>query len=157
MVIQHWHQLIRSLRKELFGFFARPYGGMEVEIMIAIAELWQAVALVAASQTMWNTRALQDFVYWGISAWLVAVPFTVASLLSLVGIVLFFRRNPACAPLRLYGSCLSSIIWSWLFFKTGFVLSWELGYVGTCFLFSIWSIRVMIAAKQRWQWRLRQA
>lgn len=138
-----WHNRIKE-------FFQRPWGGMEVEMIIATAEIGQAFLLIFLPESLWQTRAFQDFVYWGVNTWIVAVPWMVAGVSSWVGIVLALMHNKICAPLRWIGSFLSTLLWSWVAIKTGIVVDWSIVYVLICFLFSFWSIRISAAAMSRW-------
>lgn len=154
---------LNDFRRGLSTFLSRPYGGVEVEIIITLSEIAQAVFLLVVPNTMWNTRAFQDLVYLGIPAWLVAIPWAAAGLLSAYGLVPFFislyRSLRDGLPInhkigafqRWLGSLFSVVLWAWVAVKTGLVLDWSIVYVFICILFSAWSIRITLASLRRWQ------
>lgn len=145
-----WTERLTAARHTINSFFGRPWGGMEVEMIVSTAEIGQAFLLFLMPDALWQTRSFQDFVYWGIPAWAVGTPWAVASVISWIGIVLALAHRKACAPLRWAGSFLSTLLWGWVAIKTGIVSDWSIVYVLICFLFSVWSIRISTAALSRW-------
>lgn len=154
---------LNDFRRGLSIFLSRPYGAVEVEVIITLSEIAQAIFLLIVPDTMWNTRAFQDLVYLGIPSWVVALPWASAGLLSAWGLIPFFIavyrsirdgttvNHRIGAPQRWVGSFLSVICWSWVTVKTGLVLDWSIVYVFVCGLFSIWSIRITLTSLKRWQ------
>lgn len=150
MDIECLRDCLRKMRHRISFFLTRPYGGMEVEMLIGITEISQAMILFFVPAALWQTRAFQDLAYWGISPIVVAIPWLVAGTCSWVGIIFAFFHYRICAPLRWVGSFLSTLGWGWVAVKTGFVVDWSIVYVVICFLFSFWSIRISGAAFSRW-------
>jgi hypothetical protein len=127
----------------------RPFGGFEVEALIAGSEIWWAVSLFLSPKGLYNTQGLRDFYGLGVAP-LLALPWLFAGSLNLVGIVLFFMRRRSCAAVRFAGSSISTFIWFMVFIKTGIVLDWNAPYNGIYFFFGWWSIRLTFAAVARY-------
>ncbi len=143
--------MLEKFRATASALLNRPHGGMEVEMIISATEIAQALMLFVGPQTLWQTRAFQDFVYWGVPAWIIGIPWAAAGIVSWVGIVFSLNgKVPECAPMRWMGAFLSTILWGWVAIKTGAVADWSIVYVFICLLFSLWSIRSSVSAWRRW-------
>lgn len=165
---------IEAMKKSCLLFFFRRYGGTEVELIITLSEIAQGLFLIFIPNSGWNTAAYQDFVYYGISPYLIAIPWLLSGFSSLVGLILFFLKESSeswfgiktpkwselCAPIRAYGSLISAILWAWVGLKVGLVIEWSIVYIVICFLFSLWSIFQMLRSLARWGdggfWQIQQ-
>ena len=85
------------MRGQIAAFLARPFGAMELEMFIAATELVYGSEYLLWTWSFW--RALGAL-------------FLVSCSLTSVGIWLFFRRDPICAPLRWAGALFSIVLWS---------------------------------------------
>src|SRR6266566_795279 len=84
-------------------FFARPLGGVELEVVISSIELLWALVLLSLPYALTSSQTF--VIFWGVlPATLVALPWLVAGSSNLIGIRLMVIGNTICAPLRFSGS-----------------------------------------------------
>jgi hypothetical protein len=99
------------------GFMARPYGGLEVEIIITLIGLSCAISLMYDPILITSSQTF--LVFWGVvPGRIISVPWLMSSLLTLSGLALFYVGNQICAPLRFSASIINCFIWSWVFWFT---------------------------------------
>lgn len=132
-------------------FLMRRNGGIEVELLIALAEVWWGVSLVRNPIGLAQSQGLHDFYAAGWDANHLAVPWLLAGCLTIVGFVLLILRHRSSSILRFLGSTLGAFIWTMVFVKTGIVLDWSAPFNGIYFLFSAWSVRLIFASVARYR------
>jgi hypothetical protein len=130
-------------------FLNRPNGGVEVEIVYAMTELWFAVTLTFSAETILNMTSLEDL-YWAIPHRLLALPWWIASLATLAGLILYRQQNRWCAPLRWFGAFISAAIWFTMLQKGIAASGGLLGSLGFYFFGAVWQPRIMMSAWRRW-------
>lgn len=135
-------------RSEVENFLDRPNGGIEVELFIAVVELWFAVALTVTAQTMWNMTTLREF-YWVVPHYVMALPWLISSAATIGGLMLYRWGNKWASPIRLIGAHVSFVVWFVMFFTGLFASNGALGTLSFYFFSMIWQIRIMVSAKRR--------
>jgi hypothetical protein len=147
-VPSHHKSWLTARMEELDEFIDRPLGGIEVEIVYALAEVWFAVTLFWSVSASLNVTTLTDLP-WYIPFQVISIPFWLSSSLTISGLILARAGNRICSPLRFSGAFVASMIWSWMFYKDLIVIKGNSGDTAFYFLGFIWQIRIMISAIRR--------
>lgn len=133
----------------ILKFLDRPNGGIEVEIIYGSVELWFAIIFSVTSQAVANMVTTEDL-YWSIPHYVLAAPWWLSSVATLIGLLLYVRGNRWCAPLRWLGALLSSWIWSMMLARGAVASGGALGSLAFYFFGAVWQVRIMMSAWRRW-------
>lgn len=134
---------------DILRFLNRPYGGVEVEIIYGLSELWFAMVFTLSAQALLNMTTTESL-YQLIPHRIVAVPWWLSSMATLSGLILFSFGNRWCAPLRWFGALISAWIWSVMFARGLVETGGALGSLSFYFFGAVWQIRIMMSAWSRW-------
>lgn len=134
----------------ILRFLDRPNGGVEVELLFGLSELWFAFIFTISAQVVLNMSTTEDL-YWSVPHYVIAIPWWGSSLATLTGLVLYCFGNRWCAPLRWLGAFASAWIWSVMCMRGSIETSGALGSLAFYFLGAVWQIRIMMSAWRRWR------
>lgn len=139
-----------SITDTFILFLDRPKGGLEFEAWYGVAALWFAFVFTLTPDAVKNLRTTEDLV-WVIPHHVLAIPWWISSICTLVGLLLFVFKNRWCAPLRWVGAFMATFIWAVMFsralMETGGALPTLIFY----FIGMVWSPRVMMSSWGRWR------
>jgi hypothetical protein len=145
---------ISNVLTKILQFLDRPNGGVEVETIYCLSELWFALIFTLSAQVVLNMSTTEGL-YWAIPHYVIAIPWWLSSAATLIGLVLYLRGNKWCAPLRWFGAFVSAWIWSMMFARGAVETGGALGTLAFYFFGAVWQIRIMMSAWRRWgAWRL---
>jgi hypothetical protein len=133
----------------ILRFLERPNGGVEVELIYGLSELWFAIIYTLSAQVVLNMTTTEDL-YWSVPHYLLAIPWWISSAATLIGLMLYLKHNKWCAPLRWLGAFVSAWVWSVMLARGAVVSSGALGSLAFYFFGAIWQIRIMMSAWRRW-------
>ena len=146
--ISSWHT--PNMATKILNFLDRPYGGIEVETIYGLSELWFAVIFTISSQAVLNMTTTEKL-YGFIPHYIIAIPWWLSSIATLSGLILFYYGNRWCAPLRWLGAFVSSWIWSAMLARGAVESGGALGTLAFYFFGAVWQIRIMMSAWRRWR------
>ncbi len=130
-------------------FFGRPYGGIELEVFLALVSVTSAVITATTVWSLINVKPLIVF-YGSVPTQVVAVPWFLSGVSTLVGLWLFARGNLLCIPLRLTGAAVAFLWWTWLFFAALFITAGEYPTLAFYFWSALANVRIAASAAIRW-------
>lgn len=122
---------------------------MEVEVIYAAVELWFAIAFALSALSVRHTATIEDL-FWKVPHYYVALPWAIASMATISGLVLYYFDIPICARFRWVGSVISAGLWFVMFTRGAFWVQ-EPPYTTIAFYFfgAIWQPRIMYSAYRR--------
>jgi hypothetical protein len=129
-------------------FFARPFGGVELEVYVTLAEIGCGLVIFFSPTAVWNSVPLSEF--YGKNSYLLSLAFFISALFTVFGLILFWRRKRICAPIRFAGSVMSWVIWSALSAQTFQLIGFDLLHLVFYMLSALASIRTAAGAWVRW-------
>jgi hypothetical protein len=130
------------------SFFARPFGGVELEIAITLEEIGCGLVIFFSPSAVWNSIPLSEF--YGKNSYLLSLAFFVSAMFSVIGLTLFRYKKRVCSPLRFTGSVMSWIIWSGLSAQTFQLIGFDLIHLVFYIVSALASIRTSAGAWVRW-------
>jgi len=133
---------------ELNKFLDRPNGGVEVEILYAISEIWFGITILLTPVTLLNMISLREL-YWLVPHYIMCIPWLFAGTLTISGLLLYRKGYTVCAPMRLLGSYISTGLWFLMLGEGVFEAGAALGSLAFYFFGCVWQVRIMISAKRR--------
>jgi hypothetical protein len=148
LFLARWRQRL-MLNDVVLRFLDRPNGGVEVEMIYGLSELWFAIIYTLSAQVVLNMTTTEGL-YWEIPHYVLAVPWWLSSMATLSGLVLFYLGNRWCSPLRWLGALVSAWIWSVMFARGLVETGGALGTLSFYFFGAVWQIRIMMSAWSRW-------
>jgi hypothetical protein len=132
----------------LIRFFLRPFGGVELEVYIALAEIGCGTVILLTPISVWNSVSLSQF--YGMDTYLISIAFFLSAGLTVVGLVLFALRYRVCSVFRFVGSIFSWIIWSAMSAQTFQLVGFDLFHLVFYMLSALASIRTAAGSWVRW-------